>query len=83
MKKLDGREFCQVSELAPLAGKSPAATAKDLKIMIKKGMFLQGHLDEQGSCLMVTENAWEQYQAALRAKRERGGQGHRVGAADE
>lgn len=39
--------------------------------MIKKGMFLQGHLDEQGSCLMVTENAWEQYQAALRAKRER------------
>lgn len=71
VKKLDGREFCQVSELAPLAGKSPAATAKDLKIMIKKGMFLQGHLDEQGSCLMVTENAWEQYQAALRAKRER------------
>ena len=69
--KLNGREFCQVSELASGTGKSYAAIVKDLKIMIEKGMFLQGHLDEQGTCLMVTENAWKQYQAALQAKKER------------
>lgn len=71
VQKLDGREFCQISELCPVAGKSPAGVARDLKVMIEKGMFLQGHLDQQKTCLMVTQNAYEQYLAAVREQKRR------------
>ncbi|MGI6007590.1 MAG: 5-bromo-4-chloroindolyl phosphate hydrolysis family protein [Ruminococcus sp.] len=71
VRQLNGREFCQISELCSAAGKSPAAVARDLKIMIDKGMFLQGHLDEEKTCLMVTQNAYNQYLAAVQARKMR------------
>ncbi len=71
VKILDGREFCQVSELCSASGKSPSGVAKDLKGMIDRGMFLQGHLDEQKTCLMVTQNAYQQYLAAVNEQKKR------------
>ena len=40
------REYCDVKELAQKTGRSAKAVLKDLKKMIKKGWFCQGHLDE-------------------------------------
>lgn len=58
---LKDREYCDVKELSQRTGRSAKALVKDLRKMIGKGWFLQGHLDEQGTCLMTSEEAYEQY----------------------
>lgn len=60
-RQLGGRTYCSVKELAGCIGKSESYVRKDLRMMIEKRMFRQGHLDKAGSCLMVTEEAWNQY----------------------
>lgn len=61
VKLVGNREYCDVKELAQKTGRSAKAVLKDLKKMIKKGWFCQGHLDERESCLMVSDRAYHQY----------------------
>lgn len=67
---LGTREYCSVSELATASGKREEAVAKDLRKMISKGMFTQGHLSKDGSILMVTNEAWAHYERALQKQSE-------------
>ena len=46
VKMIGNREYCDVKEFAQQSGRSVKAVVKDLKKMIKKGWFRQGHLDE-------------------------------------
>ena len=72
VKILGNREYCDVKELAQKTGRSVKTVAKDLKKMIKKGWFCQGHLDEQGTCLMTSNEAYGQYTALMeRTKKEK------------
>ena len=72
VKLLGNREYCDVKELAQKTGRSVKSTVKDLEKMIKKGWFRQGHLDEQGTCLMVSDAAYRQYTGLMeRLKREK------------
>ncbi len=72
VKILQNREYCDVKELAARTGRSVRAVVKDLKRMIKKGWFRQGHLDEQETCLMVSDNAYRQYTGLMeRMRREK------------
>ena len=69
---LRDREYCDVKELAQNTGRSVKAVVKDLKKMIQKGWFRQGHLDEQESCLMVSDEAYRQYTGLMeRLSREK------------
>lgn len=61
---LGDREFCNVEELQKVTQRSRRFILKDLTRMIHSRMFRQGHLDKQGTCLMVTEQAYRQYQTA-------------------
>ena len=61
---LEDREFCQIKELATVTGKTESFVRKDLQQMIRKRFFFHGHLDKQQTCLMVTDNAYSQYQIA-------------------
>lgn len=70
-KILDDREFCDVEELAQKLGKTPAYVVKDLKEMMKRRMFLQGHLDKQDKCFMITDQAYSQYCQAQKSLEER------------
>ncbi len=58
---LNDRDFCEVSELASATGKKVEFIIKDLKEMIGKNMFLQGHMDKQEKTLIVTNEAYHQY----------------------
>lgn len=58
---LGEREYCDVKELAEKTGRTAKAVCKDLKKMIAKGWFIHGHMDEQKSCLMTSEEAYGQY----------------------
>lgn len=72
VKIIGSREYCDVKELAQRTGRSAKAVGKDLKRMIKKGWFRQGHLDEQGTCLMVSDSAYAQYTGLMeRLRREK------------
>ena len=58
------RGYCEISELVSKTGKTRAFVLKDLKVMIQNGMFLDGHIDDQQTCLIVTKDAYGQYQKA-------------------
>ncbi len=70
VKLLGNREYCDIKELAQRTGRTAKSVVKDLKKMIKKGWFRQGHLDEKGACLMVSDNAYRQYTGLMERLRK-------------
>lgn len=68
---LRDREFCDIKEIASVTGRDVRKVLKDVKKMITKGWFCQGHLDEKESCLMVSEHAWNQYTALMEDMKQR------------
>lgn len=65
---LGNRTFCDLKELAAATGKSLSYVQKDLKKLVKKNWFRQGYFDRQGTCLMVTNDIYQQY---LRTEQQR------------
>ena len=68
---LRDREFCDIKEIASATGRDVRKVLKDVKKMITKGWFCQGHLDQKESCLMVSEQAWNQYTALMEDMKQR------------
>ncbi len=58
---LGERTFCSLDELAFQIGKDRKFVINDVRKMISEGMFLQGYLDDQETCLIVTEESYRQY----------------------
>lgn len=61
VKEIGTAEFCNISDLAEPVGKSENFVVKDITKMIHKGWFKQGHLDRKKTCLIVTDQMYEQY----------------------
>lgn len=61
LKILGQREYCNIRELADKTHKNVKYVVKDLETMIASGWFLQGHLDKQKTCLIVSHNMYDQY----------------------
>ena len=61
VKTVGTKEYCNISELSHKVGKTGKAVVKDLEYMIRKGWFVQGHLDQNKTCLMVTDHMYSQY----------------------
>ncbi|MCI8358513.1 MAG: hypothetical protein HFI51_10275 [Lachnospiraceae bacterium] len=53
--------YCSIEELSHRIGKSRRFVLKDIRKMIQKGWFPQAHLDKQESCLIVSDELYEQY----------------------
>lgn len=62
--------FCNISELAGRLERKPSQVIKDLKWMIRKGWFLQGHLDDRNTCLIVSEEGYREYRRLMRQREE-------------
>lgn len=58
---LGGRAFCDLKELAAQTGKSLSYIRRDLRKLVEKNWFLQGHLDKQETCLIVTNEMYQRY----------------------
>jgi hypothetical protein len=54
-------DYINLSELAAQTGQSEAYVRKDVKKMMSVGMFPQGHLDKQESCLMLSDDTYREY----------------------
>lgn len=68
---LNGRVFCQIEELAAKMNVSEKEMLRELKKMIRRGAFPQGHIDEQGTCLMLDDKSYQQYLQAQRSWKQR------------
>lgn len=54
--------YCSVEDMAGKIGKSKRYVRRDLKRMMRKGMFLQAHLDKKETCFIASDAMYEQYQ---------------------
>lgn len=68
---LGKRTYCSIQELAKSVGKSESFVVKDLEKLIVKGWFKQGHLDQQETCLIVSNDTYQQYQVAQKQLEDR------------
>lgn len=62
---MEGKEYGDIGVLAQRVKKSPKFVVKDIENMIQKGWFMQGHLDRQKACFMMTDNAYQQYEELM------------------
>ena len=53
--------YCSIEEIADKTGRSKRFVRKDLKKMMRKGMFLQAHLDKKENCFIASDAMYEQY----------------------
>lgn len=53
--------YCNFKQLAQSVGKSVKFVKKDIKRMIQKGWFLEGHVDQQETCLITSDETYRQY----------------------
>lgn len=68
---LHGRSYCLIKEFSAHLGQSGKYIVKDLRRMIAMGMFPEGHIDEQQTCLMLNRESYEQYLKTLESLRTR------------
>lgn len=61
VRAMGNKDFYSISGLAKLVQKTPKYVIKDLKRMIKKGWFREGHLDAQETCFMLTNESYKLY----------------------
>ncbi len=58
---MQGKTYINISDLAHLTNTTDKQIRKDLKKMIKLGIFPEGHLDWNEQCLMVNDSAYREY----------------------
>ena len=63
-----GKSYIDIEDLALHIGKSRKYVLKDVKKMIKLGIFPEGHLDAQESCLILDDATFREY---LKLQKER------------
>lgn len=69
--ELQDKEYYEIQEFAQHLKKSSKYVTKDLEKMIGVGWFRQGHLDKQKTCLIVSDEAFNQYTELMDRMKER------------
>lgn len=65
------RTYCTIEELAGSVGKTRDFVLKDVQKMIRLGIFKQAYLDEQKTCLILSEATYRQYLECQKALKEK------------
>lgn len=68
---IGNRSYITVDELVRLTATEKKKILRDLKKMMQKNMFLQGHLDAKETTFMLTDEAYQQYQQTEESRRSR------------
>lgn len=61
LKLMQGKSYINLNELALLSHKEETEILTDIKRMIKKGIFPEGHLDVTEKCLIIGDAAYSEY----------------------
>lgn len=70
-KTLGEKTHCTLDRLARSVGKSVKYVRKELKGMINEGLFLEGHLDKEGTSLITSHETYHYYEQSRLALEER------------
>ena len=70
-KELEKQGFASIEKLGELVGKEDYFVIKDLKKMLGKSWFLEGHFDMNETCFIATDKAYNQYLNAEEAQKKR------------
>ena len=73
VKTMGEHTYCNFDQLSRAVGKPLKYVKKDVKAMISKGWFLEGHVDRQETCLITSNETYRQYvqtQKQLEMKRQ-------------
>lgn len=70
LSELQGKEYCNISELALRTRRKEKTVLKDLEWMLEKRWFLQGHLDDKNTCLITSNEAYDAYRELVRQQEE-------------
>ena len=63
-RMIGNRTYCEFRALAGVVGKPVQFVIKDIKNMIDRGWFLEGHIDQNETCLITTDETYNQYRAS-------------------
>ena len=61
IRTLGDHTYCNFRKLAEGVGKKEKFVIKDVRAMIRKGWFLEGHIDDQQTCLITSNETYDQY----------------------
>jgi 5-bromo-4-chloroindolyl phosphate hydrolysis protein len=71
VRLINNKSYCTIKELSSNIAQSDKYVVKDLKKMIQLGMFPEGHLDDQNTCLMLNNETYQQYLKTLTEYKKR------------
>lgn len=61
VKAMGGKTYCDLQKLARAVGKPQKFVRKELKGMIDSGLFLEGHMDEEETSLITSDDTFVHY----------------------
>lgn len=61
LRTLGNNLYYDIEDFARNLGYTEKQVRKDLKNMIREGIFKEGHLDKQETCLMISDKMYDQY----------------------
>ena len=70
-KTLGQKTHCTIETLARSVGKSTKYVRKELQRMIDRGLFLEGHLDKEETCLITSHETYQYYEQSRLQLEER------------
>jgi len=66
VRSLDGDEYIDIGKLAAYCHRPEDEVKKEIKKMLKRGWFVEGHLDSSEKCLIVSNAMYQQYLDVLK-----------------
>lgn len=70
-KTLGEKTYCTLEKLARSVGKNVKFVRKELQQMIDRGLFLEGHLDREQTCLITSNETFRYYEQSRLQLEER------------
>ena len=71
VKRIGEAQYCELEQLAGAVGKKIGFVKKDIRKMIDKGYFLQGHLDDKGTTIITSDDMYKHYLEAENSRKLR------------
>lgn len=71
VRLVEKKQYGRIEDLAHAVGKKKKFVEKEIRKMIEKGFFLQGHLDDAGTTLITSNEMYEKYLQAEKARKDR------------
>lgn len=71
VKRIGETQYCGLDQLATTVGKKVGFVKKDIRKMIDKGYFLQGHLDDKGTTIITSDDMYKHYLEAENSRKLR------------